>query len=226
MNAQTKNIVFDWNSTLLDDMDAMHACMNIIMQRVGREPITMDYFRTHYEVPFEKLYRNFGFEESQIDTLMNLDRDIFHTHYEPMADIAHLREGAVEILGHARQKGVKTLILSNHIVEPIRNQLRRLEIEHLFDEVLAYATHAVQFREMTKGEKLRRFMKEHAMTARNTMIVGDSVEEIHIAHEQGLISVAITGGCTSEERLRSQKPDYVIHALPELQDIMRQRGFV
>ena len=57
------------------------------------------------------------------------------------------------------------------------------------------------------------------------MIIGDSVEEIHIAREQGLISVAITGGCVSEKRLRAEKPDYVIHALTELKPIMQERGF-
>jgi phosphoglycolate phosphatase len=225
MNAQTKNIVFDWNSTLLDDMHAMHECMNIIMERVGRDPITMEFFRTHYEVPFEKLYSNFGFADSEIENLMNLDRDIFHRHYEPMADVAALRKGASEILDHARQNGLATLILSNHIEGPIRNQLQRLKIDHLFDAVLAYTSHAVQFRDMTKGERLRRFMDKRGMAACNTMIVGDSIEEIQIAHEQNLISVAITGGCTSEERLRAEKPDHVIHDLHELKPILQERGF-
>ena len=60
----------------------------------------------------------------------------------------------------------------------------------------------------------------------DTMIVGDSVEEIHIARDQGLISVAITGGCVSERRLRAEDPDYVIHTLHELKPIMLERGFV
>ena len=58
------------------------------------------------------------------------------------------------------------------------------------------------------------------------MIVGDSIEEIHIAHEQDLISVAITGGCVSEERLRAGNPDYLIHSLHELKPILQERGFV
>ena len=57
------------------------------------------------------------------------------------------------------------------------------------------------------------------------MIVGDSVEEIEIAREQGLISVAITGGCASEDRLRGEKPDYLIHSLHELKPILQERGF-
>jgi len=226
MSAPTKNIVFDWNSTLLDDIGALFDCQNILMRSMGKPPITIDYFRAHYDVPFERLYTNLGLTDAEIEKAMGLDKSIFHDHYEPMANVAGLREGAVEVLGHAQKHGVKSLILSNHIVDPIRTQLRRLEIEHLFAEVLAYATRKVQFRDMSKGERLRRFMQQNGMAPHQTIIVGDSVEEIEIAREQGLISVAITGGCVSEERLRAANPDHIIHSLHALKPIMQERGFV
>ncbi len=226
MNAQTKNIVFDWNSTLLDDIDAMLECQNILMARIGRPPITMEFFRTHYEVPFDNLYRNFGLSESEIESAMGFDRHIFHEHYEPMADRADLRSGALEILQTAQKHGVQNFILSNHIVGPIRNQLRRLDIEHHFADVIAYADRASQFQHMTKGQKLQHFMREKNAAPHDAMIVGDTVEEIHIGREQGLISVAITGGCVSEERLRAENPDHVIHSLHELKPILQERGFV
>jgi phosphoglycolate phosphatase len=220
------HLVFDWNSTLLDDFHIIHECMNLIMQRVGRSPITIDRFRACYEVPFELLYSNLGFANGEVDRMMNLERDVFHDFYEPRAENAPLRDGAVDLLRHAKDKGLPAYILSNHIVEPIRAQLRRLEIEPYFAEVLAYATRAEQFRDMTKGERLRRFMAERGIEAGRTMIVGDSVEEIQIARAEGLTSVAITGGGALEERLRSEKPDYVIHALRELKPILQERGFV
>jgi len=225
MNAQ-KNIIFDWNSTLLDDFPIIHECMNHIMQRVGKAPISIDQFRAAYEVPFETLYTNLGFADDEVDHVMNLDRHVFHDVYEPKAENAPLRDGAAELLQHAHDNGVHAYILSNHIVEPIRTQLRRLEIEHFFTEVLAYATRETQFRDMTKGERLRLFMAEQGIAGSGSMIVGDSVEEIEIARAIGMISVAITGGGALEERLRAEKPDYVIHSLHELKPILLERGFV
>ena len=70
-----------------------------------------------------------------------------------------LREGATEILEPCAKTACQTLILSNHLVDPIRGQLQRLGIDNHFAEVLAYASRATQFRDMTKGEKLQRFMK-------------------------------------------------------------------
>lgn len=226
MSVPSRNIVFDWNSTLLDDIHAMHECTNILLKSEGHAPIAIDHFRDHYNVPFDQFYRGMGFNDQEVERLMSLENSAFHDHYEPLAHQAPLREGAVEILHHAREAGVQSLILSNHLVDPIRTQLRRLAIDGLFAEVLAYQDRATQFRDMTKGERLRRFITAHEMTSHDTMIVGDSVEEIHIAREQSLISIAITGGCVSERRLRAEKPDYVIHTLHELKPIMIERGFL
>jgi len=226
MKKTINSIVFDWNCTLLDDFGAMIECMNLIMAEVGHPPITAEFFRTHYDVPFERLYRNFGFKGETLNKVMELDRDFFHRHYEPMAERQNLRPGAKDIFLAADAHGVETIILSNHIVDPIKTQLNRLGIHHHFTEVLAYADLETQFVDMTKGERLRRHRAQDARHHGEALIVGDSIEEIEIAHEQNLISVAITGGCVSETRLRAAKPDYVIHSLHELAPIMRERGLV
>lgn len=226
MSGHAKHIVFDWNSTLLDDFHIIHECMNLIVQKAGRPAVSEDHFRAAYEVPFERLYMNLGFTESEADHMMDLERSAFHDYYEPRAENAPLREGAAEVLQEAHDHHLQTYILSNHLVEPIRTQLRRLSIEHFFTEVLAYATRETQFRDMTKGERLRRYMADKKITGQNAMIIGDSIEEIEIARAGGLISIAITGGGASEARLRSEKPDYVIHSLRELKPIMQERGFV
>src|SRR5882672_11459685 len=115
-----KHIVFDWNCTLFDDIHALHESTNQLLGMEGHPPVTIDDFRTCYHIPFDKFYRNLGLNEEQIRRLMELENGTFHDHYEPLAANAALREGAAEILNHAHTSGLRTYILSNHIVEPIR----------------------------------------------------------------------------------------------------------
>jgi phosphoglycolate phosphatase len=218
-----KHIFFDWNSTLLDDFPIICDCMNLVMRRCGMAQLDIEQFRACYEVPFEKLYANLGFPEGDVPAVMKENRDIFHNAYEPRAITAPLREGAVEILAHAQGEGIRTYILSNHIIERIRVQLRRLDIEHHFTDVLAYATLATQFVGMTKGDILEQYIKEKALRPGEAMIVGDSIEEIEIGHKHGLISVGITGGGALETKLRAAKADYVIHSLHELLPILKAK---
>ena len=225
MTGVTKHIVFDWNSTLLDDAEAIHLSTNRLLESAGHPPMTLAFFQHHYAVPFRQLYHNLGLPEAESQRLIDLNNSAFHDHYEPLAHAAPLRDGAMDVLRYAQTHGVQSTILSNHLVESIRVQLRRLDIEHFFAEVLAYADRATQFQHMTKGEKLRQFRATQKMDDHPTMIVGDSVEEIEIARDQNFISVAITGGCVSEQRLRAAQPDYVIHSLHELRPILQERGF-
>ena len=162
----------------------------------------------------------------QVNQVMHVDRHVFHDVYEPKAANAPLRDGAAEVLSLVKKNGLQTYILSNHIVEPIRAQLSRLGIDHLFDDVLAYATRETQFKDMTKGERLRLYREKHNMQSEDTIIVGDAVEEIEIGRAQNFITVAITGGGALEDRLRQEKPDYLIHSLKELRPILEDRGFV
>jgi len=225
MAKPTHHIVFDWNGTLLNDFETVHGLTNHMITGEGHEPVTLELFQEHYEIPFTKLYNNLGLEPHQVQRLIDVQAINFNDLYEAASANVPLRDGAIDALAHAKTHNIASFILSNHIVEPIKLHLKRLGIEHFFDEVLAFASRATQFKDMSKGERLRRFRAEQGLSDHPTIIVGDSVEEIEIAHEQKFISVAITGGCVSEKRLRAAKPDYVIHSLGELPAILRERRF-
>jgi phosphoglycolate phosphatase len=226
MTSAQKHIVFDWNSTLLDDVHALHIATNRLLESEGVKPVTMEFFQDHYDIPFRRLYHNLGLGDDGVRRLIDRQNLDFHDHYETLAATTSLRQGANEILNHATQQGVKSYILSNHLVEPIRTQLRRLQVDHHFSEVLAYENRGKQFRDMTKGEKLRQYRAAEGWPDHQAIIIGDSVEEIEIAREQNMKSVAITGGCVSEQRLRAANPDYVVHDLHQLMPILQQEGFV
>jgi len=227
MQNGAKHLVFDWNCTLLDDIGALHECTNRLLEGVDHPPVSLEFFRSHYDIPFRQLYNNLGLAPEQVQKLIHANNTQFHDLYESLARQTALRDGAVWVLQQAKAHNIAAYILSNHLVDPIREQLQRLGIEAFFTEILAYADRAAQQqRSLTKGEQLQQFMRDKEIRDFDAIIVGDSVEEIEIAREQGLISVAITGGCVSEERLIAAQPDYVIHSLHELKPIMHARGFI
>ena len=216
MKNNINTLVFDWNGTLLEDTWAIHYCANLILKRYGRPTIDIDTFRDLCDVPFERMYLNFGFSESDVEKLTGGNNTIFHDNYEPLADQSALREGAEDALKCARTLGMQIIILSNHLVGSIKRQLHRLKIDSLIDDVLAYPNREVQFIDMTKCERLQRFMAEKKIKPERVAIIGDTSEEIKIARSLHLCSIAITGGVVSEPRLHAAEPDRVVHSLNEL----------
>lgn len=215
-------LVFDWNGTLLDDADALLQTTNAILDRFGHPAIDMNTFREHCDVPLSLLYPSLGMSQDQIATVDRDSSAVFHDAYERLAGTARLREGARRVLELARQEGASSIIVSNHIVDPLRSQLRRLEIDHYIDDVLAFESRATQYKSMSKGERLRLYMQKNNQHPVSTFIIGDMPVETNIARDLGLISISITGGFVSEARLRAAGPDYTINDLHELVPILQK----
>jgi phosphoglycolate phosphatase len=225
MSAHKKFIAWDWNGTLLDDTDAVLDCVNIVLNKMGKAPIGMDLFRATQVRPLKNFYMAIGLSEEETPHALDHERSTFHDHYESMSHELPLRDGANALLNHLRRNDVSNVIVSNHITDEIIKLLKVHDIHHHFDEVLAYPSRTVQFRE-PKGEKLRHYITLNDLTASNAVIVGDTLEEIEIARDMGLMSVAITGGLHSESRLRALNPNYVVHSMHELKSILHEKGFL
>ncbi|OKO73875.1 HAD hydrolase-like protein [Bradyrhizobium sp. NAS96.2] len=218
-------LVFDWNGTLLDDSYALLQTTNDILTHFGHATIDMNTFREHCDVPLSVLYRSLGMSEDEVTAL---DRDgsaLFHDIYEPLADKSDLREGARRVLELARREAASSIIVSNHIVDPLRSQLRRLGINDYINDVLAFENRATQYKSMSKGERLRLYMKNYDLKPASTFIIGDMPVETDIARNLGLISISITGGFVSEARLRAANPDYTINNHHELLPILQRHGY-
>ena len=226
MSANKKFIVWDWNGTLLDDTDAVLVALNAVLTKSDHAPMSMETFRAISTTQRHKFYCDAGVSKEKVALVLETERAIFHDTYEPLANDVLLHQGAKDVLQQLRTNNVSNLIVSNHISDKIIKLLHKHDVHPYFDEIIAYACRNTQFKDVTKGDKLRQHMEANKLSGANALIIGDTTEEIQIARDSGMISVAITGGVHSETRLRDMKPDYVIHALTELGPILQEREFV
>jgi phosphoglycolate phosphatase len=218
-----KIIVFDWNGTLLDDLEQSLAGFNAVLRMMGAPEFSVDEYQQRYTVPFIKLYESGGVDADELRAREVEVHQVFHATYDQAALSAQLRQGAQELLDFLRQNRIRILVLSNHTVHDIRFQAARLGIEPFFDAVLANDVNGVAYITRGKDQRLKDYMQQHAIEG--GIIVGDTVEEVEIGQDIGLISVALTGGMCSEQRLREIGPDHLIDSLAQLPPILEARGY-
>jgi len=220
-----KFIIWDWNGTLLDDADIVLECINLTLGNVQMAPISLEKLRNTQSTPFTTLYTCLGVPKEKIDYLIK-NSHIFHEIYESRVSRASLRSGTSALLKRLKANNVSNTIVSNHIADKIIKELERHGIFSFFDKVMAYANPSSQFHDITKGERVRRHIENEQLNVSNAVIVGDTREEIRIARDLGMTSVAITGGILSESLLREEKPDYVVHSIDDLGALLQERKFV
>ncbi|MFP4097414.1 MAG: HAD family hydrolase [Alphaproteobacteria bacterium] len=221
---QKKLAVFDWNGTLLADTVIGWHATKPCLEFYGVAPMSLKRQREIFDFPIVRFYERAGCDINHVMATKEESNALFQDHYDRLSTKARTRRGAKLLLDWLAARDVTCIILSNYIGDKINNHLERLNIGHYFSYVSANQCNGITVLDTTnKQQRLGRFMDENGYVPDNTMILGDSMEEPEIGRALGITSIGITNGCISEQRLRAARPDYVISALPQTIDIVRQK---
>ena len=217
-----KLIVFDWNGTLLSDTVAAWKAANICLQHYGAAPISLAHYRETFHFPVIHFYR---LNNVDVDTVL-ADKEgngLFQREYERLAVRARTRGGARELLGWLKARDYSCIILSNYRTERIEAHLKRLKLEPYFHHISANNDDGTSILHSTsKAERLSAFIAKRNFKPRDTVIIGDSMEEPEIARHLGLTSIGITDGTISRARLKEARPDYIVTHLQEIKGTLEK----
>lgn len=215
-----KLIVFDWNGTLIADTRACMDADNHVLQTFGGTAVDLQTYRQTIIIPAINFYVQHGCNREEL--LGNSQRlgEAFHKYYEPRAVKVRTRIGTRRLLEWLQASKIGAVILSNHTVQGINDQLQRLRLMKYFSEVLANNALDSSMKGQNKREKLEVCFKKSGLLPSEVLIVGDSPEEIEMGRHVGIITVAITDGYYARNRLVKSKPDYLINKPSDLISII------
>lgn len=189
-----QTLIWDFNGTLLDDVDLGIFCANEMLSRRGL-PVIPDrerYFEL-FGFPIEGYYRRLGFDFSR-EPYETLAHEWIAEYRARERDLP-LREGARELLAAVRAAGVPQTILSATESSMLREQLGDLGILDCFDEVVGrddiYAP--------DKTALASRWAKER--NPGRCLLVGDTGHDLACARAAGFDCLLVRGGHSSDEDL-------------------------
>ena len=214
--------VFDWNSTLFDDVQAMYQATNECLAVFDIAPMSLAEQQEIFSFPLIDFYEKAGIKTD--DYLKNTQQlsDIFHTKYDELKKECSLMKGAYEALDFCSQNQMHMIILSNYNQEPLEKDVARFDLNPYFDAILGNQDYEAITSHTNKYERLRDYMKQHGFVPNKTFIIGDSHEEPELAHQLDILGISMAGGMLSPTRLEKYKKDYVIDDLAALIDILKR----
>ena len=217
-----KLVAFDWNGTIFADTYAIYKSDNEVAKLLKIEPVSFKAFQKYFDVPVKNFYLALGVSEEELDKRSAQIAKSFHTYYETRSSKLRSRAGARELLEWLSKNHINCVIFSNHIVESIKKQLKRLRLEKYFLEVIANSHIESALKGRSKQGKLKSYLNNKNFLAEEVLIIGDTTEEVEIGKELGITTVALTSGNCSITRLKAAKPDYLIHNLKDTIGIVRK----
>ncbi|MER5259265.1 MULTISPECIES: HAD family hydrolase [unclassified Streptomyces] len=193
------HIVWDWNGTLLHDIDAVIESTNASFAELGLEPITLERYRDLYCVPIPLFYeRLMGRLPTDAEWLV-MDA-VFHKHYWMRVEACALADGAAELLAGRRAAGRTQSLLSLAPHEHLVPIVRRHGIEEHFVRIdgRTDTSHA------GKAERMVRHLEAlESVPADRIVVIGDAVDDAVAAAHVGAQAVLYTGGSHSRASLEA-----------------------
>jgi phosphoglycolate phosphatase-like HAD superfamily hydrolase len=211
--------VFDWNCTLIDDVEACLTAKNAALEFLGHDPITLERLRDIFTFPIIHAYERAGVHPDRYLEHAHDISEIFVGTYEREAEHCGLREGVHQLLDWLHARDIPAIILSNHLQQPLQERVVHMGLDHHFEAILGTQHYATIARKMDKQERLEAYMAEHGYDARHSLIIGDTHEEAELARNLGMTGISITGGLFSRQRLEACQPDYIIDHPRQMIDI-------
>lgn len=210
------HVVWDWNGTLLDDLEVVIEASNVGLSEFEVEPLDEDRYRDHFTRPVRAFYDSL-FQRSVTDEEWHRLNDVFHTEYMARADRAQLTVDALDALDAVGRHSVGQSLLSMSPQEWLEGIVQRKGVSGRFALVSGLTGE-------TGGLKASH-MAEHigalGLDPHRTVVIGDTPDDAQAAHHVGAHVVLYDGGSHHLPVLQ-QADAPVAHSLMEAVEIARQ----
>ena len=193
-----KNIVWDWNGTLLDDVRISVDTINRMLEQKNLKRLTVDNYKSIFGFPVKAYYELIGFDFSR-DDWEEVSINFVNT-YNALAKDVELTPGIMPVLEGLKERGVRQYILSALQEDLLINMLERFHIRGYFDGVCG-SNNIYADGKVARGEEM---LRTFPIDPSETLMVGDTLHDADVAEALGFDVCLYSGGHNSAERLREK----------------------
>ncbi|QOP45604.1 phosphoglycolate phosphatase [Sulfurimonas paralvinellae] len=219
-----KLILFDLDGTLIDSVPDLAASVNYMMRSLRLEPYSVEQIRSWVGNGASTLVKRALAGEADIS---NVDignnffeeaLDLFLDHYSHnLAKETYLYEGVKETLDTLYKRDFIMTIVTNKPCEFIEPILDALEIKEYFSLLLG--ANSLE-KKKPNPEVIFHTLEKFNIKKYESVIVGDSKNDIIAAHNAGIDSLAVTYGYNYEENIQEYDPTGVVDRFEKLTEII------
>ncbi len=194
---QPVHLIWDWNGTLLNDLDLCISSINLLLRKRKLPLIDKTLYQKVFSFPVKDYYKAVGFDFNKED--FSIPALEFIDLYEAGVEKCHLHPSAVQVLTYFRDKGYRQFVLSAMHQKMLYKTLKLNDILGFFEGIAGLNDHYA----VSKEERGRWLMKNFDIKTENTFLIGDTNHDFEVAQALGVGCILIADGHQSERRLKS-----------------------
>ncbi len=171
----TKNlIIWDWNGTLLNDIDACLESINQMLEKRDMNKLEIIHYKEVFTFPVQNYYKSIGFD-FKAEPFEKLSVEYIDL-YKEKSKYSGLQEGAIEALQFFKKLNYKQIILSASEQSALENQIKQRKIFDYFDSIIGLNNiHA-----KSKTDNALKYLKENNSFDK-VILIGDTYHDYEVA---------------------------------------------
>lgn len=187
-------VFWDWNGTILNDVDVAVKSLNSLLTKYGYNTITKEKYREIADTPIKITYEKiFDLNKHSFESLAKE----FNYYYNLFVDEITLNQGVLDKLNELKASSVSQIILSSSATSIIKTNLNKFKISDYFDDVLG----ADDFLAGDKIIRAENYLKENHIDKSRVVFVGDISYDCKMAERLGVDCALVTCGHQSTDKL-------------------------
>ncbi len=168
-------IFFDFNGTILDDVDLCLELLNEMLNMKSLPPVSKKRYQEIFTFPIISYYQKAGFtfENYTFEELASY----FIKKYQPLSLKCQLYPGLIELLDYLKANKVKLVVLSASKLSNLKEQINHLGLKSYFDCILGIDDIYAK----SKIEIAKKYFTENMIDPRKCLFIGDTIHDYEVA---------------------------------------------
>lgn len=204
-----ENIIWDWNGTLLNDVEICIRSMNVVLNKRKLASLNLQSYREVFTFPVKDYYRELGFDfEKEAFEIPAME---FIDEFTRNLPLAPLHDQARVLLNYFKGKGYRQFILSAMEQVALQKSVSMKGISDFFTEIKGIRDHYAGGKEHIAHE----LIQDHGMNLNRTLLIGDTLHDLEVAKNTGIHCFLVSSGHQSSLRISNSGT----RTLKELKDL-------
>jgi phosphoglycolate phosphatase len=205
------SVIWDWNGTLLNDVGISLNAVNQLLADRNLETITLERYLGVFTFPVQEYYEEIGFDFRSEPFEVTAHQ--FIKIYNRAVLNCGLHDGAVQVLDHLKNIGLKQYILSAMEQCLLEETVKHNNISSYFEGLYGLGDKYA----VSKIELGISLIDQNHLQPSQTLLIGDTVHDYEVAQSVGCQCLLVANGHQSRNRLESAGAT-VIESLSELRN--------
>ena len=213
----SKLIIWDWNGTLLNDVNACVDAMNVMLQRRNMNLLDHTKYKRIFTFPVQDYYNSLGFN-FQKESFEELSIEYIDL-YKKISKDSPLQIGVKESLSYFKENDCSQIIISASEQVSLEKQVDERGITQYFDSIIGLNNiHA-----KSKLDNATNYINDSLVKFDEIIFIGDTYHDFEVAKAIGADCILVQNGHQVFEQFKLENNATVINDLGVLLDAMNSK---